>query len=111
MGGWTPWSKMRIWVRSRMPMIWPCTTSSSPARSSRISRSSAIGKLSSWVASSGLAVVVDPAGGGDVRGGAPGGPALVVDGHRVQGHVRVGVLDVALQHGHVATEAHRADPG
>ena len=38
-------------------------------------------------------------------------PALVVDGDRVQRHVRVRVLDVALEHGHVAAEAHRADAG
>jgi hypothetical protein len=38
-------------------------------------------------------------------------PALVVDGDRVQGHVRVGVLDVALQHRDVPAEAHGPDPG
>ena len=47
----------------------------------------------------------------DVHGGAPRRPALVVDRDGVQRHVRVRVLDVALEHGHVAAEAHRADPG
>ena len=47
--------------------------------------------------------------GGDVRRGAPRGPALVVDGDGVQRHVRVRVLDVALQDGDVAAEAHRPD--
>src|SRR5690242_15565284 len=47
-GGSTPWSKMRICVRSRMPMMWPWTTTSSPARSLRISASSWIGKVTSW---------------------------------------------------------------
>ena len=47
----------------------------------------------------------------DVHGGAARRPALVVDGDGVQRHVRVRVLDVALEHGHVAAEAHRADAG
>ncbi len=38
-------------------------------------------------------------------------PALVVDGHRVQRHVRVRVLDVAVEDGDVAAEPHRPDPG
>ena len=44
-GGSTPWSKMRICVRSRMPMMWPCTVTSSPARSLRISCGSVIGNV------------------------------------------------------------------
>ena len=36
-GGSTPWSKIRICVRSRIPMMWPWTVTSSPARSFRIS--------------------------------------------------------------------------
>src|SRR5579884_3722040 len=110
-GGSTPWSKIRICVRSRMPMMCPCTTTSSPARSLRISRSSVIGNVTSWVATSRLPVVVDRAVGMDVRARAPCGPALVVDGDGIERHVRVGVLDVALQHGHVAAEAHRPDAG
>ena len=39
------------------------------------------------------------------------GPALVVDGDRVERHVRVRVLDVAVEHRHVAAEAHRPDAG
>src|SRR5690349_24763974 len=108
-GGSTPWSKMRICVRSRMPMMCPWTTTSSPARSLRISASSVMGNVTSCVAMSGLPVELDGAVGGHVRGRAPRGPALVVDRHRVQGHVRVRVLDVALQDGHVAAQAHRAD--
>ena len=46
-GGSTPWSKMRICVRSRMPMMWPWTVTSSPARSFRISCGSVIGKVTS----------------------------------------------------------------
>src|SRR5262245_58905169 len=110
-GGSTPWSKMRIWVRSRIPMMWPCTVTSSPARSFRISAGSVIGKVTSWFAISELPVVVDIAGRGDVRRSAPRGPALVVDGDGVQRHVRVRVLDVALQHGDVAAKAHRPDAG
>ena len=49
-GGSTPWSKMRICVRSRMPMMWPCTVTSSPARSLRISCGSVIGNVTSWLA-------------------------------------------------------------
>src|SRR5919108_210518 len=56
-------------------------------------------------------VVVDRSVGGDVRRGASCRPALVVDGDGVQRHVRVGVLDVALEDGDVAAEAHRADSG
>src|SRR6188472_3846095 len=110
-GGSTPWSKMRIWVRSRMPMMWPCTITSSPARNFRISCGSVIGNVTSWVAiGSRFPVVCDVAAGADVRGGAARGPALVVDGDRIERHVRVRVLDVALQHRHVAAEAHWADP-
>src|SRR5438309_3930805 len=111
-GGSTPWSKMRICVRSRMPMMCPWTTTSSPARSLRISCSSLIGNVTSCVAiCSGLPVEVDGAVGGDVRGRATRGPALVVDRDGIQRHVRVGVLDVAVEDGHVAAEPHRADAG
>src|SRR5580765_4302450 len=110
-GGSTPWSKIRICVRSRMPMMWPWTVTSSPARSFRISAGSVIGKVTSCFAISELPVELEVALRVDVHRGAPRGPALVVDRDRVQGHVRVGVLDVALEHGHVAAEAHRADPG
>ena len=88
----------------------PWTTTSSPACSLRISASSVIGKVTSWRA-------IRPPGRsrlrrrGHVRGRAPGRPALVVDGDRVEGHVRVRVLDVAVEHRHVAAEAHRPDPG
>src|SRR5206468_2316720 len=111
-GGSTPWSKIRIWVRSRMPMMWPWTVTSSPARSFRISCSSVIGNVTVWFAMPlGLPVVVDRAVGGDVRARAAGGPALVVDRDGVERHVRVRVLDVALQDGDVPAEAHRADAG
>src|SRR3954453_17419025 len=103
-GGSTPSSKMRIWVRSRMPMMCPSTSTSSPARSSRIAASSA-GKGSRLE----LTVVVHFTGGIDVRGRAARGPALVVDRDGIERHVRVCMLDVALQHGHVAAEAHRTD--
>src|SRR5262245_53143959 len=170
-GGSIPWSKIRICVRSRIPMMWPWATTSSPARSFRISAGSVTGNVTScraisasprsrrsgallarapavphpgWgslpppslpilrprcppeCADSGPArpqdavrvrgpwsrvpVEVDGAVGGDVRGGAARRPALVVHRNGVQGHVRVGVLDVALEHGDVAAEAHRADP-
>src|SRR3954451_12520230 len=56
-----------------------------------------------------LPVVVDVAGGGDVRRSAPRGPALVVDRDGVQRHVRVRMLDVALQDGDVSAEPHRPD--
>src|ERR1043166_1719473 len=46
-----------------------------------------------------------------MRGRAPGRPALVVDGDGVERHVRVRVLDVAVEDGDVAAEPHRADPG
>src|SRR6266480_8006538 len=46
-----------------------------------------------------------------MRAGAPGGPALIVDGDRVQGHVRVRVLYVALENGDVTAEPHRPDSG
>ena len=59
-GGSTPWSKMRICVRSRMPMMCPSTVTESPARSSRIA-SSVVGKVQADVAPSGLPVVVDGA--------------------------------------------------
>src|SRR5437868_9834489 len=110
-GGSIPWSKMRICVRSRMPMMWPCTVTSSPARSLRISCGSVIGNVTSWFAISGFPVVVDGAVGGDVRARAPRRPALVVDGDGVERHVRVGVLDVAVENGDVAAEPHRADAG
>src|SRR5439155_26646312 len=42
---------------------------------------------------------------------APRGPALVIDRDGDQGHVGVGVLDVALQYGDVAAKAHWPDPG
>src|SRR4051812_4560265 len=110
-GGSCPSSKMRICVRSRMPMMWPWATTSSPARSFRISRSSVIGKVTSWVAISELPVVLDRPVRGDVHGRAAGRPALVVDGDGVERHVRVRMLDVALEHRDVAAEAHRADAG
>src|SRR4051794_24111902 len=110
-GGSTPWSKIRICVRSRMPMMWPCTVTSSPARSLRISASSVIGNVTSCVAIAlRLPVEVDGAVSGDVRGRAARGPALIVDRDRVERHVRVGVLDVAVEDGDVAPEPHRADP-
>src|SRR5205085_9838024 len=88
------------------------TTTSSPARSLRISCSSLIGNVTSCVAiCSGLPVEVDGAVGGDVRGRATRGPALVVDRDGIQRHVRVGVLDVAVVNGNVAAEPHRADAG
>src|SRR5262249_32909205 len=112
MGGSTPWSKMRICVRSRMPMMWPWTTTSSPARSFRISAGSVIGNVTSWVAIRlRLPVVLDGAVRRDVRARAPRSPALVVDGNGVEGHVRVGVLDVAVEDGDVAAQPHRADAG
>src|SRR5436853_3779657 len=110
-GGSIPWSKMRICVRSRMPMMWPCTVTSSPARSLRISFSSVMGNVTSCVAISRLPVEVGGAVGGDVRGRAARGPALVVDGDGVERHVRVGVLDVDGERGHVAAEPHRPDSG
>src|SRR5437867_6832170 len=105
-GGSIPWSKMRICVRSRMPMMWPSTSTSSPARSSRIV-SSVAGKVSRLE----LTVVLDFPVGIDVRRCAARRPALVVDRNRIQRHVRVGVLDVALQHRHVTAEPHRPDTG
>src|SRR2546421_5813480 len=105
-GGSTPWSKMRICVRSRMPMMCPSTSTSSPACSSRIA-SSVVGNDRRLE----LTVVLHFAFGIDVRGRAARGPALIVDCDRIQSHVRVGVLDVALQHRHVAAETHRADAG
>jgi hypothetical protein len=39
MGGSIPWSKMRICVRSRIPITWPSTKTESPAWSLRISPS------------------------------------------------------------------------
>src|SRR5581483_8193016 len=59
---------------------------------------------------SGLPVVVDLAVRGDVRARATRGPALVVDRDGIERHVRVGVLDVAVEDGHVPAEAHRPDP-
>src|ERR1700730_11203636 len=111
-GGSTPWSKMRICVRSRMPMMWPCTVTSSPARSLRISCGSVIGNVTVWLAIGlGLAIEVDGAVCGDVRGRAPRGPALVVHRDGIERHVRVGVLDVAVEHRDVAAETHRPDAG
>src|SRR5436305_3103347 len=111
-GGSTCSSKIRICVRTRMPMLWPCTVTSSPARSLRISCGSVIGNVTScdsmWLR---LPVEVDRSVGGDVRRRAAGGPALVVHRDRIERHVRVGVLDVAIQHGDVAAEPHRADAG
>src|SRR3954463_1289492 len=106
MGGSMPSSKMRICVRSRMPMMWPSTVTSSPARSSRIA-SSLAGKVTRLE----LTVELHLSVGGDVSARAPCRPALVVDRDGVERHVRVGVLDVARQDGDVAAEAHRADPG
>src|SRR5712691_4058348 len=104
-GGSTPWSKMRICVRSRMPMMWPCTVTSSPARSLRISCGSVIGNVTSCVAMClGLPIEVDAAVSGDVRGRAARGPALVVHRDGGERHVRVGVLDVAVEHRDVAAE-------
>src|SRR3954466_3733823 len=109
-GGSTPSSKMRICVRSRMPMMCPCTVTSSPARSLRISCGSVIGNVTSCVAIVlRLPVEVDGAVGGDVRGRAPRGPALVIHRDGIERHVRIGVLDVTVQHGDVAAEPHRAD--
>src|SRR6476469_9234371 len=136
-GGSTPWSKIRICVRSRMPRMWPSTVTRSPAWSLRMS-SSVAGNVSlcSAIASergltpfvrseraigvrprkrcvtkdahlSELSVEVDMAVRADVGARAAGGPALVVDGHRVEGHVRVRVLDVTGKDGHVAAETHR----
>src|SRR5438270_4598277 len=110
-GGSIPWSKIRICVRSRIPMMWPCTVTSSPARSLRISCGSVIGNVTSWFAISGLSVEVGRPVGGDVRARAPRRPALVVDGDGVEGHVRVRVLDVAVEDGDVAAEPHRPDAG
>src|SRR5947199_69621 len=58
---------MRICVRSRMPMMCPCTTTSSPAWSLRISCGSLIGNVTSCVATcSRLPVALDLAVGRDV---------------------------------------------
>src|SRR6059058_418277 len=104
-GGSTPSSKIRICVRSRMPMMWPSTRTSSPACSSRIA-ASVVGNVRRLE----LTVVLNLPLRCDVRAGAACGPALVVDRDRVQRHVRVRVLDVALQDGDVAAEPHRPDP-
>src|SRR5919106_7043876 len=101
---------MRMWVRSRMPMMWPSTNTESPACSVRIS-SSVVGNVTRRSATSCLPVEVDVAHGGDVRRRPPRRPALVVDGDRVQGHVRVRVLDMRAQDRHVTAEAHRPDAG
>src|SRR6185437_15657777 len=103
-GGSIPWSKIRICVRSRMPMMWPSTSTSSPARRSRIA-SSVVGNVSRLVLTVELHLPLRP----DVRRRAPRRPALVVHGDRVERHVRVRVLDVALEDGHVAAQAHRPD--
>ncbi len=93
-------------------MMWPWTVTSSPARSLRISCGSVIGNVTSWFAivyasrSKSVGAV-----GGDVRARAARGPALVVHRDRVQRHVRVRVLDVAVEHRDVAAEPHRADAG
>src|SRR5207245_545361 len=105
-GGSTPSSKMRICVRSRTPMMCPSTSTSSPARSSRIA-SSLAGKVRFLE----LTVELDLSVGSDVRARAACGPALVVDRNGIERHVRVRVLDMALQDGDVAAEAHRADAG
>src|SRR2546426_10813629 len=107
-GGSIPWSKIRICVRSRMPMMWPSTRTSSPARSSRIA-SSVVGNVRCLDERSKLTVVLHLTVRRDVRARAARGPALVVDRDRVQRHVRVRVLDMARKHGDVAPEAHRAD--
>src|SRR5437879_2328902 len=107
-GGSIPSSKIRICVRSRMPMMWPSTSTSSPACSSRIA-SSVVGKVIRFVSE--LTVVLHLSLGTHVRRRAARGPALVVDGDGVQRHVRVRVLDVALEHRDVAAEPHRPDPG
>src|SRR5437667_1562864 len=64
-----------------------------------------------WSRNSKLSVEVDFAAGAQVRRGTARGPALVVDGDRVEGHVRVRVLDVAREDGDVAAEPHWADSG
>src|SRR5580765_982108 len=103
-GGSMPWSKIRICVRSRMPMMCPSTVTSSPARSSRIA-SSVAGNSSRLE----LTVELNLSVRCDVRACTTRGPALVVDRDRIQRHVRVRVLDVARQHRHVTAETHRAD--
>src|SRR5438105_15811410 len=105
-GGSIPSSKIRICVRSRMPMMWPSTSTSSPACSSRIA-SSVVGKTRCLE----LTVVLHLSVGAHVRRRAARGPALVVDGDRVQRHVRVRMLDVTLENGHVTAETHRPDAG
>src|SRR5438105_12788147 len=94
-----------------MPMMWPCTTTSSPAWRSRIVCGSVMGKVTSCTAISGLPVEAGRAVGRDVRARAPRRPALVVDGDRVERHVGVRVLDVAVEDGDVAAEPHRPDSG
>src|SRR5712691_8142537 len=103
-GGAMPWSKMRICVRSRMPMMWPSTVTSSPARRSRIA-SSVVGKVRRLE----LTIELHFPIGGDVRARAARRPALVVDRDGIQRHVRVRVLDMAGEHRHVAAEPHRTD--
>src|SRR5712692_3787467 len=103
-GGSMPWSKIRICVRSRMPMMWPSTVTSSPARSSRMA-SSVVGKVRRLE----LTVELDFPIRRDVRARAARRPALVVDRDGIQRHVCVRMLDVAREHRHVAAEAHRAD--
>src|SRR5262245_31883528 len=140
-GGSTPWSKIRICVRSRMPRMWPSTVTRSPARSLRMSSSPAgtVGLRSAMAPDAGLtpfvrserpfgvrprkrcvakeahlselSVEIDMAVGADVGARAARGPALVVDGHRVEGHVRVRVLDMAREDGHVAAEPHGPHAG
>src|SRR6266550_6214663 len=103
-GGAMPWSKILICVRSRMPMTWPSTVTSSPARSSRIA-SSLAGKVSFLELTVELHLPVS----GHVRARSACSPTLVVDRDRVQRHVRVRMLDVALQNGDVSAEPHRPD--
>src|SRR2546426_2609875 len=103
-GGAIPWSKILICVRSRMPMMWPSTVTSSPARRSRIA-SSVVGKVRLLE----LTVELHLSVRGDVRACAARRPALIVHCNRIERHVRVRMLDVAREHGHVAAETHRAD--
>src|SRR4051812_26571772 len=103
-GGSMPWSKIRICVRSRMPMMCPSTVTSSPARRSRIA-SSVAGNVSRLE----LTVELNLSVRGHVCACTTRGPALIVDRNGVQRHVRVRVLDVARQHRHVTAKAHRAD--
>ena len=106
-GGSTPWSKIRICVRSRIPKMWPSTVTRSRRGACGCPRGRRECESCSAIASRRSRWSV----GGDVRRRPARRPALVVHGDRVEGHVRVRVLDVALEDGDVAAEAHRADPG